>query len=77
MRLALALGRADVIESAVLEETGEMERWPCGVCEGDVTGDGEPNDETEGADMGSVEAGTDARYSAPPMGDDGDCTLPT
>lgn len=66
------------MESAVLEDKGEMDRGPCGVCVRDSTG--ELKDETEGADGISVDAGTDARYSAPPWyaGDDvGDCTLPT
>jgi hypothetical protein len=62
IRRALALGRADVIESAVPDEMGEMERVPgCG--EGDCTG--EPSELIEGAEGAWVCMGTEARYSAP------------
>lgn len=65
MRRALALGRADVIESAVPEDIGDIDRVPgCG--EGDCTG--EPNEDIDGADGTWVDIGTDAKYSAPEEG---------
>jgi hypothetical protein len=52
------------MESAVPEEMGETERKSFGVCEGELMG--EPKEETEGAEGVEVDAGTEARYSAPP-----------
>lgn len=65
IRRAFALGNADVIESAVPDDIGDMERVPgCG--EGDCTG--EPREEIDGAEGTWVDIGTDARNSAPDEG---------
>ena len=74
MRLAFALGKAEVIESTVLVDMGDIDLCPAS---GEFTGD--PSEDTEGADGSSVETGIDAKKSAPPWftGDDGVCTLPT
>lgn len=61
----MALGKAEVIESAVPEDIGDIDRVPgCG--EGDCTG--EPSEDIDGADGTCVDIGTDAKYSAPEEG---------
>ena len=49
----------------MLDDTGEIDRWPA-ISPGDCTD--EPKDFIDGAAGGEVDAGTEARYSAPGLG---------